>query len=166
MSQDKNKKYNSDQDEDDQTGAGSGGQGGKIAFKDFLTTGANWRDDTLPFEDQKRLLSQHLDLHEAKVKQQKEKRDQYKNLKEGKVSLAAHRAGVAGAGMSSQYKTNPILANKAQFSGMDRQVNVLPTENLADTNEEQRNELQNELQYRLGYQPTPTFNPKPHGPGY
>jgi hypothetical protein len=148
-----------------ETGSGSGGQGGKIEFHDFLSTGANLRDDTLPFEEEKRLLSNHKDIHELKVKQQKDKRQQYKDLKDGKVPLKDFREGLRASGMSSQFKTNPELADKAQFSGIDKQVNPSPPENDADTNPEQRDELQNELRYRLGYQPTPTFNPKPHGPG-
>ncbi|VVC77283.1 hypothetical protein AQUSIP_26100 [Aquicella siphonis] len=151
---------------DDEGTGSSGGQSGQIEFHDFLATGANLRDDLLPFEEQKRLLSTHKDLHEAKVKQQKEKRDQYKDLKNGKVPLKAFREGLMASGLNAQYKANPILANKAQFSGIDRQVNALPTENLAETNQDKRDELLNELKYRLGYQPAPAFNPKPHGPGY
>ena len=143
----------------------SGGQGGKIEFRDFLATGVHLRDDILPYEEQKRLLSNHSDIHELKVKQQKEKRDQYKALKNGEIKLAAHRAQRMNAGMGSQYKQNPILANKAQFSGIDQQVNMLPTENLAETNQDKRDELRNELQFRYQPQYQPSFNPKPRGPG-
>jgi hypothetical protein len=166
---DKNKVLqNGDQESGgDQTGTtGSGGQGGKIEFHDFLATGANVRDDLLSFEEKKHLIATHKDVHELKVKQQKEKRDQYKNLKEGKVTLKSFREGLMASGVNAQFKANPILARSAQFSGIDRQVNQLPTENLAETNQEKRDELLNELKYRLGYQPAPAFNPKPHGPGY
>jgi len=168
----KKKKLNSfdRENEDDETGqdsaSGTGGQSGQIEFHDFLATGANVRDDLLPYDEKRRLLSLHKDIHELRVKQQKEKRDQYKNLKEGKIPLNAYRDGLRASGGSAQFKTNPILAQSAQFSGIDRQVSGLPTENIADTNQEQRDELQNELRYRLGYQPAPTFNPKPQGPGY
>lgn len=158
---------NSDKEgEGGETGTGSsGGQSGKIEFRDFVTSRADMRDDLLPFDEKKRLLSTHKDLNESKVKQQKEKRDHYKDLKNGKIPLAVHRAGLMGGGMNAQFKANPILANKAQFSGIDRQVNSLPTENLAETNQDARDELMNELKYRLGYEARPTFNPKPHGPG-
>lgn len=146
------------------TGSGTGGQGGKIAFRDFLATGENLRDDLLPFEERKRLLATHKDINEVKVKQQKEKRDHYKDLKNGKIALNTFR-GLMGKGMSSQFKPNPILANQAQFSGIDKQVTGLPNENLAETNQDKRDELLNELRYRLGYEARPSFNPKPHGPG-
>lgn len=167
---DKKKQPLIDSDREDggsETGTGSGGQGGKIEFHDFLATGANLRDDTLPFEERKRLLSNHKDIHELKVKQQKDKRQQYKDLKDGKMLLKTFREGLGAlaSGIRSQFKANPILKDKAQFSGIDKQVNPSPLENQADTNPEQRNELQNELQYRLGFQPKPAFNPKPHGPG-
>lgn len=158
---DKNKK--NAEEGGSESGTGSGGQGGKIEFRDFLATGPD-RDDLLSSEEQRILLSQLADIHEQKVKDQKQKRDEYKNVKEGKVALQDFRAGKMGMGVSAQYKVNPKLANKAQFSGVDRQVNVLPTENHADTNENDRNELQDELRYRMGYQATPKFNPKPHGP--
>lgn len=148
------------------TGTGTGGQGGKIEFRDFLATGASVRDDMLSFEEKKHLIAIHKDVHELKVKQQKDKRDQYKNLKEGKVTLQSFREGLAASGVGSQFKANPILARSAQFSGIDRQVNSLPTENAADTNQDKRDELLNELKYRLGYEARPAFNPKPHGPGY
>lgn len=146
--------------------SGAGGQSGTIEFKDFVTSDANFRDDLLPYEKRKHLLATHKDVHEAGVKKQKEKRQQYKDLKEGKVQLKEFREGLAATSGNSQYKANPVLANKAQFSGVDKQVNALPTENLAETNQEKRDELLNELKYRLGYQPSPTFNPKPRGPGY
>ena len=69
-----------------------------------------------------------------------------------------------GGGANAQFKTNPALADKAQFSGIDKQVIALPTESLDETNPEMREELLNELKYRLGYQATPKFNPKPSGP--
>ncbi|MBV9575449.1 MAG: hypothetical protein JO149_02365, partial [Gammaproteobacteria bacterium] len=70
---------------------------------------------------------------------------------------------VMNAGANSQYKTHPTLANKAQFSGIDKEENPLPNENVAETNEAHRNEL--ELAYQLRYAPENapkhTFNPKP-----
>lgn len=157
---------NKDLNEDDAEGGASGDASG-IEFRDFVTPSTDWRDDQLPFDEKKRLLIVHQDIHELKVKAQKDKRDQYKELKQGKMALQDFRNAL---GASAQYKANPILANKAQFSGIDRQVNQLPNENVADTNPEKRdelrNELRNELTNRLQHQAKPSFNPKPRGPGY
>lgn len=152
------KESDSDSGQGDGEG-GSGGKSGQIEFRDFIG-GERLRDDLLPIDEKNRLLTVHKDTHERNVKKQKERRDEYKALKEGKVSLQSYRQGLAG-GMSSQYKINPILADKAQFSGIDRQVNFDPTLNEANTNDDLRNELEN--QYRLRYAPelAPRFNPKP-----
>lgn len=146
--------------DEDERGTEQGGAGGKIEFRDFLSTGENKRDDLLSPEEKKRLLAVHQGEHEDRVKKQKELSEQRKALKDGKIPLQTYRQGLM-AGMSSQYKVNPVLANKAQFSGIDRQVNALPNENIAETNEEKRNELEN--QYRLRYAPqsAPKFHPKP-----
>lgn len=140
--------------------SGSGGKSGHIEFRDFLSGPGSLRDDQLPIDEQKRLLSVHNTTHEGRVKKQKELREQRKALKEGKIPLRDYRQGLQ-AGMSSQYKVHPTLADKAQFSGVDRQINSLPNENIAETNEANRNELEN--QYRLRHQPeaAPKFNPKP-----
>ena len=63
-----------------------------------------------------------------------------------------------GAGMNAQYRINPVLANKAQFSGVDRQVNALPNENVAETNNEKKEELQ--YQYNLRHRPQYAHAPK------
>lgn len=139
--------------------SGQGGKSGQIDFKDFTASTQHLRDDLLP-DELRRMLSVHDNLVEANVKKQKDKKAQYKALKDNKVTLAQHRQGL-GNGMSSQYRGHPVLNNKAQFSGIDRQVNALPNENIADTNEANRDELQN--QYRLQHAPgmQPSFNPKP-----
>lgn len=137
--------------------SGTGGKSGQIEFRDFLATHDQTRDDQLPFEEKKRLLAVHKDTHEMRVKKQKELRDQRQAVKEGKISLQTYRQERGG-----QEKGNhPILANKAQFSGIDRKVTALPNENIAETNEDKRNEL--EYQYRLRYAPenAPRFHPKP-----
>lgn len=139
---------------------GSSGQSGSIEFRDFIGGGGSLRDDMLPFDEQKRLLAVHNNTHEGRVKKQKELRDQRKDLKDGKTPLANYREGLK-AGMRSQYPAHPALSDKAQFSGADRQVNSLPTENNAETNDADRNELQ--AQYNLRHRPevAPKFNPKP-----
>ena len=103
----------------------------------------------------------HKDVHALEVKKQKALQEERKALKEGKINLQTYRQGLQGGGMHSQYKVNPILANKAQFSGIDRQVNALPTENIAETNEGQRNELEHEYRLRFAPSMTPSFHPKP-----
>ncbi len=145
-------------DEDD---TGQGGRAGELEFSDFLSSNSARRDDQLSADERKRLLSVHKDTHELRVKKQKELREQRQQLKDGKIPLQTYRQGMMGMGMNSQYKINPILANKAQFSGVDHQVNSLPNEHVADTNAEMRDEL--ELQYSLRYSPenAPRFHPKP-----
>lgn len=144
--------------DDDETG--STGKSGQVEFRDFLSSGVPTRDDQLPYEEKKRLLIVHKESNENKVKKQKELRDQRKALREGKISLHDFRQGM-GNGMSSQYKINPILADKAQFSGIDPQVNSIPNEHIAETNPEMREKL--EHAFRLRYQPehAPKFHPKP-----
>ncbi len=147
--------------ESGQTGtSGTGGQGGQIEFKDFLASTDSVRDDLLSGEEKKRLLSVHETVHESRVKKQKALQEHRQAVKEGKISLQDYRQGL-GNNASSQYKINPALADKAQFSGIDRQENPLPNENIADTNQDKRQEL--DLQYRLRYQPqnAPKFNPRP-----
>lgn len=145
-----------DEDEDE---SGSGTKSGSLDFKDFLGSDQYSRDDLLSSEDIKRLLSAHQDMNAANVQKQKEKKDQYKALKEGKVGLDQFRREAHGA--QSSYQAHPALADKAQFSGTDSQVQVLPSEHTAETNEADANRLDNEYQLRYSLQNTPKFNPKP-----
>jgi hypothetical protein len=143
--------------------SGQGGKSGQIEFKDFLAA-ERLRDDILPADEKRRLLSVHKDFHDLLVKKQKELRDQRQAVKDGKISLQAFRQGLTGKGIGgSQYKENPALKDKAQFSGIDRQVNQLPNDYISDTNEANRNELEleNKLQLRYAPQNAPRFNPKP-----
>lgn len=141
------------------TGEGAAGASGQIAFKDFLAT-ERLREDLLP-EELRRLLSVHQDTHELNVKKQKDLREQRQAVKEGKINLQAYRNGLGGGGANSNYRPNPVLADKAQFSGIDRQVNQLPTDNAANTNEGDRDKLENEYRLRHALTPQPSFNPKP-----
>lgn len=156
MSSDK-KYLKSDESEDE---SGSDGKSGQIEFHDFIGGQGSLRDDELPFDEQRRLLAIHGGDMEQRVKKQKALREERKALKEGKKQLKDYRQEMQ-SGMSSDYKAHPVLKDKAQFSGVDRQVNSLPTENIAETNEADRNELENE--YRKRYQPemAPKFHPKP-----
>lgn len=151
-----------DEDSEDESGeSGSGGgASGEIEFVDFLSTGDASRDDLLP-DEVRRLLSVHENVNKENVKKQKDQRDTYKNLKEGKQSLEQYRNGLTENASNGDKPPHPILSNKAQFSGIDSKVNPSVTENNANTNEENRNEA--ELRYSLQHKPenAPRFNPKP-----
>jgi hypothetical protein len=162
------KTYNNNQlttdktDGDESDGSETGGRDGRVAFREFVGV-EHHRDDLLPPDERKRLLIVHKQVNEQSVKKQKERRDLYKELKEGKTQLKEFRQGLADSRNERGYKPHAILANKAQFSGMDRQVNTLPNENSAETNDEQREELQYQynLQYRPQYANAPKAAPKP-----
>lgn len=165
-SNDEYKKLNINQhakeaEDDESGGTETGGNSGHIAFREFVGV-ERLRDDLLPPDERKRLLIVHKNANEQSVKKQKERRDQYKDLKEGKTQLKDFRQGLADNRNDRGYKPHAILANKAQFSGIDRQVNTLPGET-ADTNNDKRAELQ--YQYNLQYRPqhanTPKAAPKP-----
>jgi len=161
---DKNKVIkNVDQDSDSgESGkGGKGGRSGDVEFKAFISLGETKRDDKLPPDEKRRLLGEHKETHEGRVKKQKELIDQRHAVKEGKIPLDAYREGVRQSAGGSQYKANPILADKAQFSGIDRQVKSLPNEYIADTNKADKDELRMkfDLQNRPEY--VPQFNPKP-----
>ncbi|OGT37124.1 MAG: hypothetical protein A3F11_00440 [Gammaproteobacteria bacterium RIFCSPHIGHO2_12_FULL_37_14] len=150
-------------EEGDSTESG-GGQGGHIEFHDFITSKDQSRDDSLPSAEKQHSLAVHKDVHELRVKQQKELLEQRHALKEGKINLNSFRQGLMNAGMSSQFKPNPKLADKAQFSGIDKQVIGLPSESNVTTNENKQDELklqlQQQLQLRHTHDNTPRLTPK------
>lgn len=150
-------------DDRDTDGGSAGGQGGKIEFRDFITAKSGMRDDNLPPDELRRLRAVHNTAHESRVKKQKELRQSRQEMKEGKVSLEAHREGQAQE-MSSKYPPHPMLSDKAQFSGVDKQENQVPSMNDSQTNDADRNELENE--YRKTFQPEmgKKFHPKPQFP--
>ena len=147
------KKDNYNQTDDD--GSGKGGASGEIVFKDFLKSGMEQRDDLLTGVELRNLLAAHKDTSEGRVKKQKELRDQRADLKAGKQQTYEQQGYAAEN--QTPYKPHPALMDKAQFSGIDRQVNALPTINAADTNEADRNELDN--QYRQKYELEPKQAP-------
>jgi hypothetical protein len=158
------KKHDHKDWEDDSQGGGeegsqtgSGGKSGEIGFR--IQTEI-FRDDLLHPAEIRRLLQVHSETHKAYVNKQKQLRKERIALKENRKSATAqYRAGFGGSGgQVSRYKKHPISA-KAQFSGIDKQVTALPTENEADTNAKLRDELENRYNYR--FQPTRQFNPKP-----
>lgn len=141
---------------DDTTG--EGGKSGSIEFRDFLSSNETLRDDLLPPDEVKRLLIIHKEGNEARLKKQKTLQDQRNDMKNGKVSLQDYRQGLKGGGMESGYKPHPAFEKSPQFQ--DPQVNMLPTENREQTNDELKNELQHEYQLKYMPQYVPQFNPK------
>jgi hypothetical protein len=142
-------------------GEGKGTQGGKSGEVGFRIKIETSRDDMLAPSEIRRLLKTHQEIHKSYIDKQKLLRKERSALKEGRKDLVAqYRAqhGLGGAGGSSPYKKHPI-SNKAQFSGIDKQVTSLPAENEAETNSELRAELENKYNHRL--QPKRAFNPKP-----
>lgn len=151
----------------DATGTGSsGGTGGQIEFHDFIGIGSEQtRDDTLSVDEKRRLIAVHKDNHEWKVKKQKDLLTRRKEVKEGKIPLSEYREGRGyGAGMNGLTKTHP-LSNTAQFGNgsVDDNVNSVPNEYDANTNDENRLEL--EYQYKLENKLVQTYaqnyTPKP-----
>lgn len=166
----------SPQEEDNQDTGGEsggtagtgGGSSGEIHFRyqDILSTGL--RDDLLTGRELKRVLAVHNDIHKARVDNQKQIRKERKILKEGRTNLAssketmiAQRARGNSMGRTSPYKKHPI-SEKAQFSGIDKQVSALPSENMAETNKEQQNELQNRNELQLRHSNKYTPKPRPY----
>lgn len=153
---------NINEEEDKKGDEGEGGQGGAIQFRDWtLPSTSKQREEALPAGEIKRLLIVQQELHKTRVDRQKQTRKDYKALKEGRPH-AKSQHGVGHGVRTSPYKAHPI-SHKAQFSGIDRQVTGIPTENQAETNAEMRNELQNrnELrqQHQLQYSSTPKMRP-------
>ncbi len=146
------------QQDGDEIGTTSGGASGQVEFQNFIHAEQARRDDLLPPDEIRRLLAVNKNLHETKVKKQKALRDERKALKEGQTNLQDYRQGLAE---QSNYKPHPILSEKAQFSGRDRQVNDLPNENIADTNPNDRHELKNNYEKKYQPQNAPKFTPKP-----
>lgn len=152
-----------DDDEDEGTGT-AGGSGDIIHFryKDILS--AEPRDDLLPPGEIKRILVVHDELHKTRVDKQKQMRKERELLKSGRAVTPEMKyqiqmgRGLSGGGSATAYKTHPIT-QKPQFSGMDRQVSALPTENKAETNQELKEALEN--RHQLRFQNAPKFNPKP-----
>lgn len=158
-----NDEWNKKDDEEGGEGeSGSGGVEGKVQFryKDAASLGP--RDDMLPPHEIQRLIVIHRDLHKERVDKQKSTRKERQALKEGKIyqknaTQQALQMGQSGAG---RYKQHPI-SNKAQFSGMDRQMTITPNDFDAETNLEMREKLEN----RFTHTNVPQFNPKPRPRG-
>lgn len=146
-----------DSEESGGTSSSSGGAG-KIEFRDFLANAENLRDDLLPPEEMRRLIIVHREIHLSGVKKLKELQAYREAVKEGKVPLETYRQGLDPDPTRRNFKQNPRLKSP-QFTVIDNKVNPLPNINVAETNQDKRQELvyRNELKNR----PVPEFNPKP-----
>lgn len=154
------KKLQDEDDQGEQGGTGTQTGGTEFHYVDVLSTPP--RDDVLPPNEIRRLLSEHQDLHKKRVDNQKLTRKERKAIKEGRVilnSTATYRAGLRATGGASLYKTHPIAY---KFSGMrDTKVSAFPSDNIAETNLDKKEELQNRLENQLRLRNAPKFNPKP-----
>ena len=144
---------------------GEGGVDGKVHFRYKDAASLDPRDDQLPPHELRRLLVIHSELHKARVDKQKATRNERKALKENRAHAnpSYQQGGLQGGfqGGSNQYKKHP-LTDRAQFSGIDSQVNTLPTELVSENNLE----LQMKLEKRFEHRNVPTFNPQPKPSGY
>jgi len=152
------------QEEADESGdSGHSGGSSGVEFRFDISPGER-RDDLLSAEELKRLLKVHHDLHYDLVKKQKIERKNRNEIKEGKRPKVSNEyaVGNSGFGMNQGGKPHPI-SQKAYFSGIDKQVIGLQSENAANTNEGQKNELEArlELKNRLQHRNAPKFNPTP-----
>jgi hypothetical protein len=154
-----------DIDSDDDGGV-AGGKTGKVAVRIATGVGGLRRDDLLSPAEMKHLQQVHDNLHKARVDKQKSTRDQRAAIKEGRYTAAMdprYRQGLgSGGGGASHYKKHPI-SDKAQFSGIDKQVVGVPSLNEAETNAELKDKLENRLENK--YRNTPQFNPRPRPGG-
>ncbi len=145
--------------QDDENQEGKTGQGGKSGEKGFRIQQETSRDDLLTPKQ----LKLHQEINKAYVEKQKILRKERAAIKEGRNDVvaqlrAARGLGMGSGGSSSPFKKHPI-SDKAQFSGIDKQISGIPTLNETNTNDEKRNELEN--RYNLTHQPKRTFNPRP-----
>lgn len=152
-------------DDDDRGQTGRGGSAGEIEFRYKDIYSSEPRDDLLSQDDAKRLLSQHAHLHKDYVTKQRNLRKERKARKEGPESLTKLSRGMGdyqmGGHQVSNYKTHPIT-QKAQFSGAtDQKVVNVASLNDANTNEENKKQLENQYQNQLRMTNAPKFNPKP-----
>lgn len=157
--------YEEEGGEEGEGKAGAGGAAGEIIFRYKDPYSASPRDDQLPSDEIKRLLIVHRDQHKGNVDKQKQTRKERAAIKEGKIPYNKQNQGRGfGPGGVSNFKTHPI-ALRAQFSGIDKQVSNLPTNNEAITNDQLKNELDNRLELQLGLTHRPSSAPKPRPPG-
>jgi hypothetical protein len=158
----------SQNDDEEESGTGTGGQTGEIQFRYQDAMALPKRDDMLPADEIRRLLLVHQEIHKDHVDKQKSDREQRAAVKEGRyVAPTVEQQlgmGRGGSGGNSHYKKHPI-SDRAQFSGIDKQVIGIPSMNESKTNDALQNELQNRLENKNRLTNAPKFNPRPRPPG-
>jgi hypothetical protein len=150
-------------DDGDESSGSQGGRSGQVEFHDFLSPGGS-REDLLSYDEKKHLLLIHKDGNEIRLKKAKDLIADRLKIKEkvGKFLHSVYEYGKSFAqGAHNQYKPNPALHDKAQFSGVDKQVSPDSTINDAITNEAERQEPENEYRKRFTPELTPHFRPTP-----
>jgi hypothetical protein len=135
----------------------SGSTGSQVEFRDFMGANVPSRDDLLSPAEKRSKLIAHQSDHDGKVRKQKATREERRSLKEGKISLEKYYQGLQA--QQGQYNPNHPIASKAQFSGQSRQVSVLPTEQVAETNDKKRQELDYSHRLRYQHEAKPRFEP-------
>jgi hypothetical protein len=161
---------NEEDDEDSAGGESSGGgASGDIVFR-LPNLLSQQRDDLLPQSEINRKIAVVEGLQKRLTEKQKERMKALKTLREGETLSNMYERGAkgefgSGYGSSNQYKEHPV-SRTAQFSGAENKVVGVPNLNQADTNEENKNKLENEydykLQNKLQYQNAPkkSYTPK------
>lgn len=156
-------------EEEGESGEGEGGISGqtgeiKFRYRDILSTEP--RDDVLPEAEIRRLLLVHEDIHKERVDKQKATRKERDDIKNGRVNANSYdglglRKGGGGGGGNSPYKQHPV-SNHAQFSGAtDRKITGVPSDSLAETNDDIKQDLLDKLDLRFQHKNVPKFNPTP-----
>ncbi len=139
-----------------------GGKTGRVEFSGVLTGLTDQRrDDAVPLSEPeiRQLLVEHEKRHAEQVEKQREEQkarelQQKDPSKKEEYSLGQGGLGYGG-GADSGFPPHPVLAEAAQFSGMDKQVTAAPADHKAETNAEIQQELANRLQlgFKLQHQP-------------
>lgn len=142
--------------DDEDSGSGTGGKSGQVEFRDFLSSNES-RENLSPHE-KKMLLAAHEATNKASIDKQRERKNSLEAVKANKISLEAFRQE---GGQQDAQMSHPLLKDKAQFSGMDNQVD--PTQDNGKANDNKRAELKynHDKQNRKEYTPSNTPRPSP-----
>jgi hypothetical protein len=149
-------------EESEGEGGGKGGRTGEIAFRYHDVLSSQPRDDVFPEAEIRRLLIVQEELHKQQVDKQKITRKERDDIKKGRVQSKGYdglglRKGGSG-GMESVFDSHPTLSKTAQFSGgIDNKVTSVPSDSLAETNDDIKQQLLAQLQLRFGLRQQPTL---------
>lgn len=143
----------------------SGGKTGAIGYK-FNTLADPQRDDLLSPAELRRLLSVLKDTHKERVDNQKRKRKERDDIKNGRTPQHVAKKGRysfgAGGGGQSPYKKHPI---SDKFAGRDQQVAPTIDRYAGETNANDQEKLEQQHQLQHQHQHVPKFNPRPRPRG-